>query len=218
MAAHYGALQEFRPDVEEISTYLERVELFFTANETPEAKQVPIFLNVVGATTYNLLKSLLAPVKRQEKSLTELSAVLKGHFEPRRNVVAERFRFYMRSQRDVESVAEFVAELRRLAARCVFGDHLDEALRDRIVCGVRSEAMQKRLLTEDGLTLAKTFEIVQSMETAQKDAKTLQAGWPELTVGAIGTRQRDLSLSLAAIHYGELSLLRQDGGRMGGRT
>ena len=55
MAAHYGTLQEFRAEAEDISTYLERVDLFFVANETPGDKQVPIFLNVIGANTYCLL-------------------------------------------------------------------------------------------------------------------------------------------------------------------
>ena len=58
MAAHYGAFQEFRPEVEELSVYLERMELFFIANETPAEKQVPILLNVMGATTYCVLRSL----------------------------------------------------------------------------------------------------------------------------------------------------------------
>ncbi len=128
MAVHYGTLQEFRPEVEELTTYLERVDLFFTANETPEAKQVPIFLNVVGATTYSLLRSLLAPANPKDKSLADLAAVLKGHFEPKRNVVAERFRFHKRCQNQGESVASFVAELCRLAARCSFGNHLKSSI------------------------------------------------------------------------------------------
>ena len=180
MTTLYGALQEFRSEGEELSAYLERVDLFFLANETPVAKQVPIFLNIVGATTYSLLGNLLAPANPKDKSLVEIKTVLLDHFEPKRNVVAERFRFHKRCQNHGESVAEFVAEVRRLAARCSFGNYLDEALRDRIVCGLNSEAMQKHLLTENDLTLPKT--IAQSMETAQKDAKALQASPPELTV------------------------------------
>ena len=128
------------------------------------------------------LGNLLAPANPKDKSLVEIKTVLLDHFEPKRNVVAERFRFHKRCQNHGESVAEFVAEVRRLAARCSFGNYLDEALRDRIVCGLNSEAMQKHLLTENDLTLPKTIDIAQSMETAQKDAKALQARPPELTV------------------------------------
>ena len=161
MAAQYGKIKEFQPGTEELATYLERVELFFEANEVPEEKQVPIFLNVVGAPTYGLLRSLLAPTKPKEKSLAQIISVLKSHYEPKRNVVAERYKFHKRNQQAGlgESVAMYVAELRRLAARCSFGSHLQEALRDRLICGLKSEAMQKRLLTEEDVTLAKATEI-----------------------------------------------------------
>ena len=42
-----------------------------------------------------------------------------------------------------ESIAEHVAELRKLTLNCDFKDYLDEALRDCFVCGLRSEATQK---------------------------------------------------------------------------
>ena len=35
------------------------------------------------------------------------------------------------------SVRLYLAELRRLTTYCKFGDHLQEALRDRLVCGLR---------------------------------------------------------------------------------
>ena len=41
-----------------------------------------------------------------------------------------------------------MVELRRLAARCEFGTFLDQALRDRLVFGIRSEYTQKQLLTQ----------------------------------------------------------------------
>ena len=42
-------------------------------------------------------------------------------------------------------MGEYVAELRHLATHCNFGAYLDEALRDRLVCGLRNENTQKRL-------------------------------------------------------------------------
>ena len=43
-----GTLHEFRPDREELSTYLERVEIFFAANDVPDEKKVPVLLNAIG--------------------------------------------------------------------------------------------------------------------------------------------------------------------------
>lgn len=53
-------------------------------------------------------------------------------------------------------------------------------MRDRLVCGLRSESTQKRLLSEADLTLARAVEIAQSMEAAHKNAQALNG--PELPV------------------------------------
>ena len=48
-------LQEFQPDVESIDAYLERVEMYFLANEIPAGKQIPMFLSVVRGKTHALV-------------------------------------------------------------------------------------------------------------------------------------------------------------------
>ena len=48
-----------------------------------------------------------------------------------------------------ESVSTFAANLKHLASTCNFGTHLNEALRDRFVCGLRSKEIQKKFLTEE---------------------------------------------------------------------
>ena len=52
-----------------------------------------------------------------------------------------------------------------------FGTYLDEALRDRLVCGIQSSHIQKRLLSEDKLTFRRALEIALAMETTAKDTK-----------------------------------------------
>ena len=52
-------------------------------------------------------------------------------------VIAEIFQFHRRAQAADESIAEFDAALRKLATHCEFGETLEEALRDRFVCGLR---------------------------------------------------------------------------------
>ncbi len=76
-------------------------------------------------------------------------------------------------QSSTESIAEFVADLRRLSINCEFGNFLSEALRDRFVCGVKDEQIQKKLLAEDGLTVACAIEIAKGMEAAAKNSKEL---------------------------------------------
>ena len=151
--ATVGHIEAFNPDNERISAYLERVELFFIANGVAEGKQVATLLSVIGGKTYALLSDLLAPAKPADKSLEELKEVLQTHFEPKPVVIADRFQFHRRNQEPGESVAEYEAELRRPSASCKFGDYLPQAIRDRIVCGLRSDSTQKCLLAEADLTL-----------------------------------------------------------------
>ena len=99
----------------------------------------------------------------------------KEHFEPKPLLIAERFHFHRREQNADESITEYVAELRRLASTCEFKAFLDDALRDRLVCGLRSDSLQRRLLSEDKLTLDKALKIAQSLEMVDKKAKSLKA-------------------------------------------
>ena len=71
-------------------------------------------------------------------------------------------------------MAEYVAELRRMATHCEFGSNLEEALRDRLVCGLKDEGTQKRLLTLAKRTLAKAVEVAQSAEAAERDAQDIK--------------------------------------------
>ena len=63
-----------------------------------------------------------------------------------------------------------MAELRKLTEHCKFGGTLNDALRDRLVCGMKN--VQRKLLSESELTLQKAIAIV--METAAKNAIELQ--------------------------------------------
>ena len=148
-----GRLKVFVPEEENISTYLERVELYFVTNGVEEDRQAPTLLTVIGSKNYGIIKSLVAPALPKDKTYAELEAVLKAHFQPKPLVIAERFRFYRRSQAAGESALDYIAELRRLAITCEFGEFLDQALRDRFVCGLVNESIQKKLLSEKELRL-----------------------------------------------------------------
>ena len=131
-----GTLTEFKPESEKIEAYLERVQLFFIDNTIAEDKQVTVLLTIIGSSTSALLTSLLALRKPREKSFAELSEILCRHFDPKPLVIAERFHFHRRNRVSDESISEYVAELRRLVTHHEFGNYLQQALRNRFVCGI----------------------------------------------------------------------------------
>ena len=54
-----------------------------------------------------------------------------------------------------------------------FQNTLEEMLRDRLVCGINDEQIQRRLLAESSLDFKKAMKLATSMETDAKNARDL---------------------------------------------
>lgn len=57
-------------------------------------------------------------------------------------------------------------------ADCEFGDFLKEALMDRLVCRLKSKAIQKKLLSEAKLYFDRAVRIATAMKIADKDTQS----------------------------------------------
>ena len=172
---YIGAPEPFHAKTDDWLLYCQRFEHFLLANGITEADpKKHLFLAMMGGATFKLLANLVAPRSPGEESYEDIHKVLKQHYKPKPIKIAERFRFYKRSQFQTETVAEYLAELRRLAVTCEFGNFLNDALCDRFVCGLNNSAMQRRLLSEPNLDLSRACELAQGMEAARKDAKEMQ--------------------------------------------
>ena len=146
----------------------------FTANSIDNSdKKRAVFLTVIGAATDKLLHSLVSPSKPEERTYAELVAALASHFNPTPLPIVQRFKFHSCSCEPGESVAVFVSQLRALLEHFNFNDTLEDMLRDRIVCGINNDTIQRQLLAEHELSSKKAVEVAQSMEPAAKDVKEL---------------------------------------------
>ena len=128
-------LKECNPATDSIKPYLERVKLYFQANDVQEDRMVPILLSSIGSATYSLLSDLVAPETPSTKSHDDITKALENHFQPKRLTISAKFNFHKRDQAMHESITKYHAALRKLATHCAFEGHLDQALRDRFVCG-----------------------------------------------------------------------------------
>ena len=88
---------------------------------------------------------------------------MQSYFDPQLLAIARCFKFHQHNQKSDETISQFVVELQKYAEYCGFQDKLDDALLDRLVCGLRSETIQKCLLAEKNLTLASAIEIAQGI-------------------------------------------------------
>jgi hypothetical protein len=163
-------------NVEDWDLYTEIMDQYFISNNiTDDDKKRAVFLTCVGPDTYKLIRNILAPVKPDTKTFTELCKVVKDHLDPKPSKIVGRYKFYSRSRLEGESIADFVAALRELSQSCKFHENIiDDMLRDRLVCGVSDERIQRRLLGEDDtLTFEKAFSIAQGMEAAARNTAAL---------------------------------------------
>ena len=95
----------------------------------------------------------------EHKSLEEVKAALRGYFAPKRNVVAERYKFRSRAHKADESIDTYLTNLRELAKSCDFGTLEEEMIREQIVDKCSSRTLTRKLLQQDDLDLAKTIKI-----------------------------------------------------------
>lgn len=90
------------------------------------------------------------------------------------NETYERYVFNSRDQEADESIDAYVAALRKLAQTCNLCTCLhDSIIRDRIVLGVRSKQLRKRLLQERKLTLSKCIDICRSTEATSSQLQAI---------------------------------------------
>lgn len=181
----FGRVGEFNVARETFSAYVERMEMFFTANNivtiTGEGsaatnlvvanRKRAIFLTEVGPEVYTTLSNLLAPTKPEDVSFTNIVEVLEKHYNPKPLEIAQSFHFGTRNKKSEESVSDYVLALKRLAVHCNYGEFLNRALRDRFVCGLNNPKIQNKLLNTDDLTFEKACGIAKTMEMADRNTQ-----------------------------------------------
>ena len=125
----HGNIEEFNRAKEDWVSYCERMQQYFMANDiATDDKKKAILLSTCGAETYQLIWSLVALQKPTEKYLSDIVQLVRDHHTPPPSAIVQRFRFHSRTQKEEETVAEFIADLRKLSEHCKFADTLDDTV------------------------------------------------------------------------------------------
>jgi hypothetical protein len=170
-----GKMDAYDNAIEEWSSYAERCEQFCIANDIGDEKNmVATLLSSMGPTAYKDLKDLITPAKPSSLKFTEIDTKLTKRYDPETTIILERYRFHTRMQKESETIIMFIAAIRRQAGKCEFKTFLDEALRDRLVCGLKHESIQKRLLGESKLTFETAQKMALGMEAASHNCSEMQ--------------------------------------------
>ena len=121
------------------------------------------------------ISSLITSDRLEGISYDDLVSEVKDFYDPKPSIIVQRYQFYTRERTGTETIATYVAALRKLAEHCSYGDKLNEMIRDRLVCGVNHATIQPRLLAEKDLTYEKAIELAQAVEAAEKNTKILSS-------------------------------------------
>nr|XP_054759939.1 uncharacterized protein K02A2.6-like [Lytechinus pictus] len=183
-SGYIGRLGSFEKAREPFTSYVERMELFFMANNIVETSQnaefvkerkKAILLTEIGTKIYVTLANLLARSKPKDATFDDIIDKLKNHFDPKPLEIAESYKFGTRNQKQGETVGEFIIALKNLSLHCNYGSFLNRALRDRFVCGLADERIQNKLLNTQDLDFDKACQIALSMEMASRNARELRS-------------------------------------------
>lgn len=169
-----GKIRDFDVKSGNWTLYEERLQMFFKVNKVEKDMWLPMLITGMGDEAYELLSTLCSPRKPVDITYEEAVTFLKNHLQPKPAVMAERYRFRQRRQKDDESVAQYLTELKKLSKTCEFGASLEDNLRDQFVCGVKSDVIRQRLFAEDNLTYSGAVKLAVGLEAAERDAAVVE--------------------------------------------
>ena len=154
------------------SSALEIYSIASDLQKKNDAVQRATMLHCLGPAVQRIFNTLPG----EHESLEEAKTALSGYFAPKRNVVAERYKFRSRAQKADESFDACLTSLRELVKSCDFGTLEEEMVRDQIIEKCSSQTLKQKLLQQEDLDLAKNVRIALNAETAVQEARLLSQG------------------------------------------
>ncbi|XP_058985045.1 uncharacterized protein LOC131805640 [Musca domestica] len=121
-----------------------------------------------------VLKFLISPKRPEEMKYEEIKLI--NHFEGRRNIYAESFRF-RQIRKDVgESLANFSLRLKQPAASCDYGAFLDGMLTEQMIFGVEFCNICDEIVTKQPKSFAVAYECATAKELTQVSTGVVNTG------------------------------------------
>jgi hypothetical protein len=158
-------------------------------HEKTEEVKLAFLTNALSDDVMKYVMSL--ELSEDEKSTTKkVLDALEKRLKPKTNITYERYIFNSTGQQD-ENIDEYVRKLQKLAKTCKYGNLEGEIIKDRVVIGVKSNTIRRKLLVEEELTLQKAIDIAKSEEMTEKHIKAIvgseryDAAPPEMEINRI---------------------------------
>ena len=131
----------------------------------------------ISTLLYSLGDDVLLSTNITEEQLKKYDDVLAKfaeHFKVRQNIIFERAKFNKRVQLDGESFEQYITAVYHLADTCNFGNLKEDLIRDRLVVGIRDQALSQQLQMDPELTLDKAKKRIRQKEAVQQQSDILK--------------------------------------------
>ena len=140
-------------------------------DETSECRTA-VLLTTIGDDAADIFDGFVFE-NGHEKNIDSVLKKFEDFCVDEANEVYESYKFHNRNQQPGETIDAYVAVLRRLAKGCNFGPLEGRMVRDRVVAGIASDVVRKKLLQEKILDLPKCMEIGRVHEVSTAQAKDM---------------------------------------------
>ena len=132
-----------------------------------EERQISTLLYCLGQDAEEVLAST-GITSEQRKKYNDVVAKLDQFFKVRKNTIFERARFNRRNQQEGESAEQYITVLFGLADNCDYGEFKSQMIRDRLVVGIRDNALSERLQMNAELNLEKAMQMIRQSEAVHE--------------------------------------------------
>ena len=150
-------------------------DIYLTAsgkgNKADEVK-IAILLNFSGEDAIEVFNTFQF-AEGDENKLDKVPEQFEQYCNPRKNVVFERYQFWQITQKDFETVGQFVTRLKNKLKSFQYPSPVNDMLRDKIVFSIRDIQVKERLLRDEKLTPKRVISMARSSEASKEQIKDM---------------------------------------------
>ncbi|KAI4476116.1 hypothetical protein M0804_013846 [Polistes exclamans] len=161
-------LQKFDPYVMDFLVWQNSFEYIVDLLKIPDNKKVFFLLCMIETNAYICIQQKLAPLNPFDLGYDVLISMLEEFFSSHQGKTAARYRFDIRNQIVGESVKQYANALKKIIDKCCYGIKASTFLIIRFVIGLKSHAIQLKLLQTPNVTFDNAVYLAERMEFYEK--------------------------------------------------
>jgi len=158
------------------SSFATQLDAFIMLNDVPDTKKRALLLTRISTQVFSELKAAC-----KENLLTmpyeDLKTKMQQLYEPVKNKCLARFAFRERTQKQNESISNFILALQSMAQQCNFAkNEVNKQIKDQLITGVNNKNIRYELLKESSKSLKELIEVAKMVDIADTKAAELNRG------------------------------------------